>query len=49
MVGENCKNCVNAIFDETWGEYKCKAMEITIYRPENYEDCPKYKPKSSKK
>jgi hypothetical protein len=21
---ENCSNCKNALFDEIWGEYKCK-------------------------
>jgi hypothetical protein len=21
---DDCRNCTNAIFDEIWGEYKCK-------------------------
>lgn len=21
---DNCSNCKNALFDEIWGEYKCK-------------------------
>ena len=28
---KNCKNCTHAIFDEVFGEYKCKKLEIHIY------------------
>lgn len=27
----DCKNCKHAIFDELWGEYKCKIKERYIY------------------
>lgn len=29
----SCKTCSNCIFDETWGEYKCKAQEKRIQNP----------------
>lgn len=25
-----CKTCANSIFDEIWGEYKCKIHKIRI-------------------
>ena len=30
---DNCTNCANSIFNEKWGEYKCKVREITIPKP----------------
>jgi hypothetical protein len=27
-----CKTCANSIFDEIWGEYKCKIHKIRIYK-----------------
>ena len=27
----DCKNCKHAIFDELWGEYKCKICERIVY------------------
>lgn len=49
---KNCKTCANAIFDETFGEYKCKELRITIYPLT--EECPcgyykKGKPQVSKR
>lgn len=29
----SCKTCKNCIFNETWGEYKCKAQEKRILNP----------------
>lgn len=43
---KSCKDCENLIFDETWGEVKCKHYKHKIYYPEVYaEDCPNYKKK----
>jgi hypothetical protein len=39
----NCKTCKNAIFDETWGEYKCKARETVIYILLDSNECSDYK------
>lgn len=38
----NCVNCEHAIFDEVWGEYKCRIKEHVVY---NYEHvgCDSYK------
>lgn len=30
---KNCINCANSIFDEIWGEYKCKVHNMRIYYP----------------
>ena len=38
----SCKNCTNAIFDEVWGEYKCKVHEHRIRDVDKYLDCPKH-------
>lgn len=40
---KTCKECTNAIFDEIWGEYKCKVYQHVIYEVEDAEDCGKYK------
>lgn len=41
VLPRNCADCVNAIFDEQWGEYKCKAKQCVIYNPEK--TCADYK------
>jgi len=38
-----CKECEHAIFCETFGEYKCKARNMTIYNLEAYKDCEFFK------
>lgn len=39
---KSCKTCVNAIFDEHWGEYKCKVFQHRMYLPDDKEDCIEY-------
>lgn len=34
-----CDECKHMVFDEKWGEYKCKKKYITIYHPEKQNDC----------
>lgn len=36
----DCRNCGHRIFDEVWGEYKCKLHEHRIYDLDKYIDCP---------
>lgn len=42
-----CSTCQHAIFDETWGEIKCKKLGIRIYAPKII--CKEYKKKEQKK
>lgn len=47
----NCKSCKNAIFNELWGDYKCKIDQI-IHHPDEKMVCEHYKkgiPSKSKK
>lgn len=44
----SCKNCANGIFDEQWGEYKCKVYKHRIYDVDKYLDCPSHKAKNEK-
>ena len=44
----DCKDCVNAIYDPTWGEYKCKIRQQRIYKILDSDDCKDYK-KNNKK
>lgn len=47
---ENCKTCKNAIFDEIWGDFKCKHSHLVVYNPEDVNGCVHYekgKPKIS--
>lgn len=46
---ENCTTCENAVFDELWGEYKCKEFKRRIYILLGSSECPKYKKKKEKK
>lgn len=34
-----CVECKHAIFDETWGEYKCQKKKHKVFNPEDYTDC----------
>lgn len=36
---DTCKNCASYIFDEKWGEYKCKVYQHRIYDIDRYIDC----------
>ena len=42
-----CTTCEHAIFDETWGEIKCKKLCIRIYAPRVA--CNEYVKKETKK
>lgn len=39
----HCYQCANAIFDEVWGEYKCKVLKRRIRNPEEHTGCKDYK------
>ena len=50
-MAENCKTCKHSIFDEIWGDYKCKVNHLVIYNVDDVNDCVYYekgKPKISK-
>ena len=40
---EKCKTCKYSIFDEVWGEYKCKMRNMFIYDTSFCDDCDFYK------
>lgn len=40
-----CKTCENAVFDECWGEWKCKIWHIRCEKCEKTTNCDKYKEK----
>ena len=40
-----CKSCKHSVFDEKWGEYKCKKKQIRIYNAKKYENCEDYERK----
>lgn len=39
-----CQRCANAIFNENWGEYKCKELKRTV-KIEDVKKCRKFKAK----
>lgn len=39
---KDCSNCSKAIFDERWGEYKCKEVCHVIYDTDGQVDCVYY-------
>lgn len=45
----NCKSCAHSIFDEKWGEYKCKILQRRIYILSSMSKCPNYKEKGAEK
>lgn len=45
---ENCKTCEHSVFDELWGEYKCKSFEHVIYILLDSSECPNYSKKKEK-
>lgn len=45
----NCKICEHSVFDELWGEWKCKKRQTYIYRPEVIDDCEDYKKEKGEK
>ena len=44
-----CKSCKNGIFDEKWGEWKCKVHEHRIYNPETTVNCSYFDAKKKEK
>lgn len=40
-----CKDCAHSIFDETWGEYKCKIVQHVVHNADKYVACKDYTPK----
>ena len=45
----DCKKCENAVFDEKWGEYKCKKRKIRLNFITKWQGCEHYKRKTGKK
>ena len=45
---QNCATCEHSVFDELWGEYKCKDRETRIYILLDSSECPKYTKKKEK-
>ena len=43
----NCKDCTHSLFDEKWGEYKCKVGEVRIYDLKKYVTCSFFKSKQN--
>lgn len=39
---KNCQDCAHSIFDEQWGEYKCKIVQHRIYNADKYVVCKDY-------
>ena len=39
----NCYNCQNAVFDEVFGEYKCRVRKMYIYDVPSKTGCKDYK------
>ena len=47
---KNCKDCAHVVFDELWGEYKCKMRGHRIYILLDPDECKFYEePKKKKK
>lgn len=44
-----CSSCAHAIFDETWGEWKCKVSETRIYDTSKASFCKDYIEKKKEK
>ena len=40
-----CSDCEHTIFDQVWGEYKCKKFKHRIYDIEKVEECEGYEKK----
>ena len=49
QTGHKCIDCANAIFDELWGEYKCKIKKRRIYGANEHTDCKDFKSNTVKK
>lgn len=40
-----CTTCEHAVFDELWGEYKCKKKHRKVYKDAESAKCEDYKKK----
>lgn len=45
----NCKDCKHSVFDEHWGEYKCKVYDHVIYILLDSTECERFEKSSDKK
>lgn len=45
---KTCKECEHSIFDEIWGEYRCKVHHQTVYKIATAENCEDYEKKKEK-
>lgn len=39
---KHCKDCKESIFNQKWGEYRCKKRGATIYDTTHAENCKYY-------
>lgn len=39
---KHCKDCEHSIFDEQWGQYKCKLKKHVLYNEELTANCEFY-------
>ena len=46
---DNCKNCIYRVYDEQWGEYKCKIYNHRVRDAYKYVDCESHERKEGKK
>lgn len=46
QIKMTCQNCSNSVFDETWGEHKCKVKNRVIYDPDRQTRCHNFKKRS---
>ena len=46
---KDCRNCANAIYDETFGKRRCKLYNHDVRDPDRYIDCQGHKEKEGKK
>lgn len=46
---KTCASCLHSIFNEQWGEYKCKLRKTAVRNAEDENTCQKYEPKDKKK
>lgn len=44
----NCRDCKHSVFDEVWGEYKCKKKVIRLYDLDRFKDCEEYEQDKTK-
>ena len=42
MAIKKCRTCKNAIFDDVWGQYKCKRLAHNIDDADRYTTCKYY-------